>query len=894
MSRLLIAVLVLLAASPLYAQQNTANQTQLRLVVVDETGAGIPGATIIITPQSGEPVTFESDGRGLATSPSIAPGPVTVHVEFPGFVPFDSPLTLRRGAMNETVTLKIEGFKEEVAVTEATAPEASRSTSTTTLSQEELDALPDDPDELAEVLSAMAGPGGATFFMNGFSGGRLPNRDQIRSIRFRQNNYAADNHDAGRAQIEIITRPNTNWGGNVNGNFGGDRFNARQPQQAVETPSQERTVQFSVRGPIVSGKTSFNFNANGNTRYNSNPIIALDDFGNRINESARSTNDQTGFQLGVEHSLTQNVGMIVNFQRSENEGLNQGVGGFNVPERASTRLSDSNQLRFRVQGVIGRSMLNEIRLQVNRSGNEAFSFSNAPTIVVQDTRTFGGAGVNSDGSTERFELAENFDFNVGTRHQMRVGLLVEGARYANFDERNKAGTWTYRTLEDYRAGLPQQFSQRIGTIDTEFTQFQGGIYWSDEFRLHRDFTLGFGVRNEMQSRIDGKLNVMPRLGFTWAPFGSQRSAIRGGYGLFYDWYESGLYDDTLRVNGINVRDIRVTCTVDNAYCASFDALNPLSPGVASTPSGRVQAHPDLKMPRVHQASISYDRQLTANIQLQTSYQLLRGVNRMRSRNINAPLPDPDGDGPLRRVRPNPQFGDITQFESTGRTQSDRLNIGTQFRIPARQMFLRVQYTLGQEKNHSDGATSLPSDSINPDVDWGPSRQDIRHRLQIQGQMPQFVGIRSSLNFNLNSGVPYNWTTGYDNNDDGVFNDRPFGVTRNALRGEPTWGLNLNVSRRFALGGLRTPGTPANALGGALFQRGGGQGGFGGPGGGNRGGGNNNQNNSRFNVEIFANASNVLNHVTRTGYTGNESSRFFRTATSVGQARDVNVGLRFNF
>jgi hypothetical protein len=891
MKRLFILVVALLAASPLSAQQNTANLTQLRLIVVDQTGAGIPGATVIITPPSGEAITFESDPRGVATSPSLptATAPVTVHVEFPGFEPFEAPLTLRRGAMNETVTLRIEGFKEEVAVTTETAPEASRSASTTTLSQEEIDALPDDPEELAEALSALAGPGGATFFMNGFSGGRLPNRDEIRSIRFRQNNYAADNHDAGRAQIEIITRPNTNWGGNLNTNFGGDTFNARQPQQPVETPSQERTVQFGVRGPVFAGKTSFNFNVNGNRRYNSNPIIALDELGNRITDSARSTNDQTGFTLGLEHSLTTNQSLLINFQRSENEGLNQGVGGFNLPERASTRLNDSNQLRFRLQGVIGGSKLNEIRLQVNRSGNEAFSFSGAPTIVVQDAFTRGGAGVNSNSATHRFELADNFDFNIGTRHQMRAGFLLEGARYTSFDERNKAGTWTYRTLEDFNAGIPQQFSQRLGTIDTEFTQYQAGFYWSDEFRLHRDFTLGMGVRNEVQSRIDDRLNPMPRLGFTWAPFGSQRSAIRGGYGLFYDWYESGLYDQTLRVNGINVRDIRVTCSELNAYCAAFDANDPLSPGVLAAVSGRTQAHPELEMPRVHQASIGYDRQLTPNMTLQTSYQLLRGQNQMRSRNINAPGPDPDGDGPLRGMRPNPQFGDITQFESTGRSQSDRLNLGVQFRIPSRQMFMRVNYTLGQEKNHADGATSLPSDSLNPDVDWGPARQDIRHRLQIQGQPPTFFGIRSSFNFNRNSGVPYNWTTGFDDNDDGVFNDRPSGIGRNALRGEPTWNLNLNVSRRFALGRLRAPGTPANAVGGALFQRGGG-GGFGGPGGGNRGG----NNNSRYNVEIFANASNVLNRVTRTGYTGNESSRFFRQATSVGQARDINVGLRFNF
>jgi hypothetical protein len=274
---------------------------------------------------------------------------------------------------------------------------------------------------------------------------------------------------------------------------------------------------------------------------------------------------------------------------------------------------------------------------------------------------------------------------------------------------------------------------------------------------------------------------------------------------------------------------------------------------------------------VHQASIGYDRQLTTNIVLQTSYQMLRGENQLRSRNINAPV-----DG----LRPNPAFGDITQFESTGRSQSDRLTIGARFRTPfaeGRQpMMFNVNYTLGQEKNHADGATSLPSDSLNPDVDWGPSRQDVRHRLQVQAQLPLFYGLRGNVNLNINSGVPYTMTTGRDDNDDGVFNDRPFGVTRNSLRGDPTWGLNLNLSRRFALGGVTS--SP--------------QGGFGGPGGGGRGPGG--QGNSRYSVELFAQARNVLNHVTYTGYTGNLSSPFFGMATSVGAPRDVNVGLRFNF
>jgi hypothetical protein len=875
--RFAVVALLLSVASPLAAQQVPASQTQLRLTIVDQTGAGIPAATVTIKGSTGEPVTFMSDDRGIAASPGLTPGTVTVQVEFPGFLPFERPLTLRRGAMNETVTLEIEGFKQEVTVSQASAPEASKTASTTTLTQEEIDALPDDPDELADALAAMAGPGGATFFMNGFSGGRLPNRDQIRSIRFRQNNYASDNHDAGRAQIDIVTRPNTNWGGNANVNFGGDALNARQPQQLVETPSQERTVQFGVRGPIVAGKTSFSFNANGNSRYNSSPIIAIDEFGSRVNDSVRATNDQSGFTLGLEHSLTQNQSLLFNFQRSENEGLNQGVGGFNLPERASTRLSDSNQLRARLQSVIGTKMLNEARVQVNVSGNEAFSASAAPTVIVQDAFTRGGAGVNSNSSTNRVEIADNFDFTIG-KHQMRAGLLLEGAFSSNFDERNAAGTWTYRNVDDFIAGRAQQFSQRLGTVDTSFSQYQAGFYWSDEFRIHRDVSVGVGVRNELQSRIGDKLNLMPRVGVTWAPFGSQTSAIRGGYGLFYDWYEAGLYDQTLRVDGITVRDIRISCIEENGYCANVSAVDPLSAGVRMTASGRIQASPDLQMPRVHQASIGYDRQLTPNIMLQTSYQLLRGENQMRSRNINAPIAG---------VRPNPAFGDITQFESTGRSESDRLTVGTRFRLPLSQtqqpVMFNVNYTFGHDRNSADGATSLPSDSLNPDVDWGPSRQDIRHRVQMQAQVPLVFGVRGNFNVNLSSGVPYNMTTGLDDNDDGVFNDRPAGVTRNSLRGDPTWGLNLNLSRRFALGAVGTPVSRGAA------QQGGG--GFGGPGGGRGPGG---PGNSRYSMELFVQAQNILNHVTHTGYTGNLSSPFFGTATSVGAPRDVNIGLRFNF
>jgi hypothetical protein len=101
MRRILSTILALLIAAPLYAQN--ANLAQVRLVIVDQTGAGIPAAMVTLTPQSsGQTLTATSDERGLATLPDVALGVAQLHVEFPGFLPTDMQLTLRRGANNQT------------------------------------------------------------------------------------------------------------------------------------------------------------------------------------------------------------------------------------------------------------------------------------------------------------------------------------------------------------------------------------------------------------------------------------------------------------------------------------------------------------------------------------------------------------------------------------------------------------------------------------------------------------------------------------------------------------------------------------------------------------------------------------------------------------------------
>jgi hypothetical protein len=613
----------------------------------------------------------------------------------------------------------------------------------------------------------------------------------------------------------------------------------------------------------------------------------------------------------MEHAINNNQTLRLEYRHGENTTENAGVGGFNLPERAYNINSSNNQVRAQVQGIVGKNMLHEVRLQVNTQDNSQKSLSPARTIVVQDAFTSGGAGVTSLGSSDSFELAQNLDFNIGRKQQMRVGYILERGHYENFDARNAAGTFTFTSLTTYELGLPATFTQRIGQVVTNFSQYNLGFYWSDDIRVNNKLSFGVGVRNEMQSHIDDHLNLMPRVGFTWTPWGN-RTSIRGGYGLFYDWYEANLYDQTLRVNGVDQRDLLI---LNPGYPEPFSGV------IADVqPGGRIQASPDLDMAKVHQASIGIERQVTQNLSLQASYQMLRGRNLMRSININAP--DESGE------RPDPSVGTVTQFDSTGRSASDRLELRGTYRFPRRNIFMNVNYALGQVKNHTDSPTALPANNLDPNAEWGPSRQDVRHRVQGMVNVPLVYGVRTSVNVLAQSATPYTITTGRDNNRDGVVNDRPEGVGRNTARGQATWTVNVNVNKQFALGqrggqgggpggfpgggrpggpggfpgggpGGGNPGAGAGAGGGGnqqvQFAQGpGGRGGQGG--GGNRGGnrGGDAQFTSRATLELFIRADNVFNNVNYGSYSGNMLSEYFLQPTSAQQPRRLTVGSAFRF
>ena len=324
-----------------------------------------------------------------------------------------------------------------------------------------------------------------------------------------------------------------------------------------------------------------------------------------------------------------------------------------------------------------------------------------------DAFNAGGAGVNSHSTNRTFEIADNLDFTIGRKHAMRVGALVTGGLYRNFDARNAAGTFTFSSLESYLARTPLQFTQRIGEVNTSFTAYQEALYWQDDIRTTRTLTISVGVRQELQSLIANKLNMMPRVGLTYSPRNS-KTIVRGGYGLFYDWYNSNLYDQTLRVNGVSQRDLRVNCPgYPDAFAPSADPRVRGGAGRGRTGRAARRTHPGGSRPEdaPHPpGSVSIERPIGANLRTAVAYQALRGRNLMRARDINTP-------DPVTGLRPEPAIGSITQFESTGRSTRDSLNVNIGYAIPRRQMNLGMNYMLARFINHADNATQLPVEQL---------------------------------------------------------------------------------------------------------------------------------------------------------------------------------------
>lgn len=201
----------------------------------------------------------------------------------------------------------------------------------------------------------------------------------------------------------------------------------------------------------------------------------------------------------------------------------------------------------------------------------------------------------------------------------------------------------------------------------------------------------------------------------------------------------------------------------------------------------------------------------------------------------------------------------------------------------RPVFASVSYTWSRSRDETDGPTSVPADARDLASEWGPSLDDVRHRVTALFVTPIVRRVRFGVSMRLQSGLPYNVTTGGDDNGDTTSNDRPPGVTRNSARGVGQADVNTRISwtigfgRRPSTGGTPTVLARTKGDGDALAAFGSAP-----------------DVTKRYNVEVYAQAFNLLNRVNVTTYSGVVTSPVFGQPIAVAPPRRMEFGARLRF
>jgi hypothetical protein len=876
-----IALLALAAiaagAAPAAAQPRQTGT--LRVIVKDPSGAVIPNAAVVV--KGIEPSTQDllvpavtSDGQGVATAPNVPVGRYAVSVTFPGFESRTlSDVRVRPGDNRREVTLPIEKVAESVAVgrdpaTAASDPKSERFSNV--LSKDQIEALRDDPDEMEKVLKEMAGPG-ATIRVDGFRGGKLPPKSQIRSIRFSSAMFGAENHSAGHAFVDIATQPGLGpMRGSMDFTFRDETLNARNAFQSTKGPEQTQQYNLNLSGTLRKDRTSFSLSAGGAALYDSAYIFAAVP-GHSVNAPVRRPTDRLNFNLRVDHALNKAHTLRGSFQQNGNDLRNLGVGSYDLEDRAYARDSSDSILRLSESGPIARLWFAESRLQIRRSRYDTLSAFEAPTVRVLDAFTSGGAQQDGGRRSTDIEYATDIDY-ARRGHALRMGTLIEGGVYRSDSRTNYLGTYTFSSLADYNAGRPSTFNRRLGNPLVEYSQWQGALYLQDDWRARKNLTVNIGLRQEFQTHVSDHWNLGPRGGVTWSPFKNGKTTVRAGGGLFHEWLDADTFEQTLRVDGTRQQDLVI---VNPGY------PDPFAGGAAQEilPPSRYMLANGLVLPKRALGLLAVTQQISPTFGVNVGYSHTNGWDRFRGRNANAPL-----DG----IRPNPALGNITEVESTARLRVDSVNAGLNFNLPKRRTFVFANYAFNRQLSDGDGAFSLPADSYDLAAEWGRVGGVPRHIASAVMNTSLTRTVRFAASATARSGRPYNLTTGRDDNGDTVFNDRPAGVPRNSLTSQGMWEIAARVTYAFGFG-ERPP--SAGGPGGPqmIMIRGGG--GAGDLLGGLSGGG---ADNKRIRIELFIAAANLANTVNPVGYSGVMTSPFFGLPTAAGPARKIDVGMKIGF
>jgi outer membrane receptor protein involved in Fe transport len=727
-----------------------------------------------------------------------------------------------------------------------------------------------------------------TFFGQAFgrTGVRPPyqfSEESVQEFQVNQNGFSAEFGRAGGAVVNVVTKSGTNeFHGGAFEFFRDESLNAQTPQLKASQfqrglPNKRPPLQINqfggrIGGPIVRNKAFFFFTYDGQRQQLPNFLDPVGFFTQPANIQAALLPKLTTYQIGRNQDVFMVKGDVavndknqlsLRFNQQNFTGKNnEFTGTSGTLEHSGDSVAKTTTFSGSLVSTLTSTTVNEFRFQVAKDREPGLANSSDPEASIQAGALLLGRNNFSPRETtiKRAQILDNISFVMG-RHSFKTGFDLNVDHIFNFFPGLFNGVYTFPTYASFVANTPSQFAQNFAGANTTGATTKPNskdfaLFFQDDFRATPKLTLNLGLRYDRQfmakppvqnsnaallaagydtsRQPNDSNNFGPRAGFSYA--WSDKTVVRGGYGIFYGRTTAIMLGTTHSNNGINILGVTLNCTL--VTCPTYPNILTTPPtGVGNIPNLFLFAK-DYQQPYVQQGRMGVEHEFTKNIAVSVTYLYFRGVHLSRTRDVNLgpPVPTTAIDSvsgetfTIQRfpaTRPFTQFARIDLFENTGNSRYNGLAVTARRRFSPTHMIPGFQgsgsqyllsYTLSKAEDDKPDSTSVvpgggddfkvAQNSFDLRDEWGYGDSDQRHRFVISSVLE--LGRVKSENkllrilFNdytlsginqFQSGFAYSAQFQTDINRDGNSrNDRVPGFKRNSFRTGAVYQTDARITR----------------------------------------------------------------------------------------------------
>jgi hypothetical protein len=407
--------------------------------------------------------------------------------------------------------------------------------------------------------------------------------------------------------------------------------------------------------------------------------------------------------------------------------------------------------------------------------------------------------ISTGGTNPRFWTQNVFEYiddvaMAHGAHTFKMGGILKRIQFNGFSAARYRGQFNFTSLVNFLRGTVDRFEAANVFHGTRgMRQWLAGMYFQDDWRMSPKLTLNLGLRYEFVTspvEVNGKIsnlrnqldsdvtvgnpffqnpslkNFAPRFGFAYDPWGDGRTAIRGGFGIYYDQLLQIYYrDNVFRVLPFQQRFLVTAQTLPPGLPAiPFPNAGDLflsQPPATRDPNVQIDlANWNPHQPYAMQYNLTIQRQMTSDFTVMLGYLGSQARNNARNVNWNNMLPagtvngqrcwsvagSPCFVGPF-PARRNPNFSAILQRQMDTNSNYNSLQLQVRKRY-SRGLDLNLVYQLSRTMDEISGIggstdfdniTSFSMDPEDRGRDYSRAAFDIRHYMTISGsyEVPSF-------------------------------------------------------------------------------------------------------------------------------------------------------------